>query len=463
MMKTTYSNSFPEDFLWGASSSAFQIEGANQEDGKGLSVADTRPVPAGISDTRIAADHYHRYREDVRLMQEAGLRSYRFSIAWTRIYPNGEDEQPNEKGIAFYDRLIDALLEAGITPIVTLWHFDLPDALDKKYNGWLGKETVEAYARYAKTCFEHYGDRVKYWQSINEQMMMVFNTGMLLGQEQPLKTRMQACVHMSLAEKKAIRLCHELVPDGKIGPSSAFQLCYPLTADSRDVQAAADGDEYLSYLVLDLSVGGDIPVGFAAYLKKNDSYPELSEEEWDLLKSDRPDFLGVNYYASLAVKKPGEPDPKADLFFFNQENYVLVNNPFLPTTLWLRGSYDPLGLKLTLRRLNDRYRLPMIITENGYPQTEEPDEEGKIHDYERINYVANHLHALKEAVEEGLPVFGYNMWSFMDLLSGSQGYKKRYGLVYVDHQEGNTGSLDRLCKDSYYWYRNVIETNGREL
>ncbi|WP_290172456.1 glycoside hydrolase family 1 protein, partial [uncultured Dubosiella sp.] len=157
MMKTTYSNSFPEDFLWGASSSAFQIEGANQEDGKGLSVADTRPVPAGISDTRIAADHYHRYREDVRLMQEAGLRSYRFSIAWTRIYPNGEDEQPNEKGIAFYDRLIDALLEAGITPIVTLWHFDLPDALDKKYNGWLGKETVEAYARYAKTCFEHYG------------------------------------------------------------------------------------------------------------------------------------------------------------------------------------------------------------------------------------------------------------------------------------------------------------------
>ena len=208
---------------------------------------------------------------------------------------------------------------------------------------------------------------------------------------------------------------------------------------------------------------GEIPVGFAAYLKKNDSYPELSEEEWDLLKSDRPDFLGVNYYASLAVKKPGEPDPKADLFFFNQENYVLVNNPFLPTTLWLRGSYDPLGLKLTLRRLNDRYRLPMIITENGYPQTEEPDEEGKIHDYERINYVANHLHALKEAVEEGLPVFGYNMWSFMDLLSGSQGYKKRYGLVYVDHQEGNTGSLDRLCKDSYYWYRNVIETNGREL
>lgn len=462
-MKVKSIEEFPENFLWGASSSAFQIEGANQEDGKGLSVADTRPVPEGISDTRLAADHYHRYLEDVQLMKEAGLRAYRFSIAWTRIFPNGDDPVPNEKGLAFYDQLINALLEAGITPIVTLWHFDLPDALNKKYGGWLGKETVEAYERYAKLCFERYGNRVKYWQSINEQMMMVFNTSTLLGKEDGLAAQMQACVHMSLAEKKAIRLCHEIVKDGKIGPSSAFQICYPLTADSADVQAAEDAEEYLSYLVLDLSVRGEIPAGFGAYLKEKNAYPYLTEEEWDLLKSDRPDFLGVNYYASLAVKKPGPIDPKADLAFFNMEDYVIVNNPFLPTTTCLRGSYDPLGMKLTLRKLNDRYRLPMIITENGYPQTEAPDEEGCINDQERIDYIAAHLHAVKEAVSEGIPVFGYNIWSFMDLLSGSQGYKKRYGLVYVDHQEGNRGTLKRMPKKSYNWYRNVINTNGKYI
>lgn len=467
-MKISTRQTFPDDFLWGASTSAFQVEGANQEDGKGLSSADTRPVPKGLSDTSIAADHYHRYKEDVALMKEAGLTSYRFSIAWTRIYPKGIEETPNPQGLAFYHRLIDELLANGITPIATLWHFDLPAYLEEAYQGWLGKETIECFAHYAKTVFEEFGDKVKHWISINEQMMMVMNTEMLLGKgkkishKESMKYHMQACINMSLAEKKAFQLCHQLVKDGKIGPSSAYQLCYPLSCDAEDVQAAMDAEEFLSYLVLDLSVRGEIPSVLSAYLKEINAYPTMSKEDEALLKSAKPDFIGVNYYASVTVKKPGIVDPKADLAFFNTENYTIVNNPIMKTTTWLRGSYDPLGLKLALRKLNDRYRLPLMITENGYPQTEEPIQ-GVIQDEERIAYLKDHLHVIKEAISEGIEVVGYNLWSFMDLLSGSQGYKKRYGLVYIDHQEGNTGTLKRIKKQSFYWYQTQIKEKGRDL
>lgn len=460
---------FPEDFLWGASSSAFQIEGASNEDGKGPSVMDTRPVPEGLSDTSIAADHYHRFREDVALMRELGLRSYRFSIAWTRIYPNGDDAEPNAKGIAFYNALIDELVEAGIEPIVSLYHFDLPDHLAKVYGGWTDRRIVELFARYARTCFMAFGDRVKYWVSINEQMMMVMNTHMLLGDSTTIDAkdemlmRMQSCVNMNLAEKRAFQLCHELVPGGKIGPSSAYQLCYAATCDVRDVQASLDAEEFLSYLVLDLTVRGDFPTTTAAYLRQIGAYPQISPEDRELLHSEKPDFIGVNYYASVTVRRPGMPDPKADLAFFGTENYTVINNPMMPTTTWLRGSYDPQGLAITLRKLNDRYCLPVMITENGYPQTEQPDENGQINDQERIAYLADHLHAVKEALSAGIDVIGYNVWAFLDLLSGAQGYKKRYGLVYVDHQEGNTGTLARIKKQSFHWYQQQIKSNGEEL
>ena len=467
-MKIKTINEFPKDFLWGGATSAFQVEGAIDEDGKGLSVMDVRPTPKGVSDSKIAADHYHRYQEDVRLMKEVGLKSYRFSIAWTRIYPNGDDEVVNQKGVDFYNRLIDELIAAGIEPIVTLYHFDLPQHLEDKYQGWLGKETITLFERFARTCFEEFGDRVKYWISINEQMMMVMNTAMLLGkgkeisEKEVLKANMEACLNMSLAEKKAFKLCHELVQGGKIGPSSAFQVCYPLSCDSRDVDAAMDAEEFLSYMVLDLSVRGEFPKVTKAYLCENDAYPKITEEEEALLKSQRPDFIGLNYYASVTVKRPGLVDPKADLVFFNTENYTIVNNPLIKTTTWLRGSYDPLGLKLSLRKLNDRYCLPLMITENGYPQTEEPID-GIIDDQIRITYLNDHLHAIKEALSQGIDVIGYHVWSFIDLLSGSQGFKKRYGLVYVDHQEGNTGSMDRVKKNSFYWYKKQIETNGKEI
>lgn len=460
---------FPKHFLWGASSSAFQIEGARDEGGKGLSVMDTRPVPEGLSDTSIAADHYHRYKEDVALMRELGLRSYRFSIAWTRIYPNGDDAEPNQRGIDFYNALIDELVASDIEPIVSLYHFDLPDHLAKAYGGWTDRRIVELYARYARTCFEYFGDRVKYWVSINEQMMMVMNTHMLLGDsatidaKDELLMRIQSCVNMNLAEKRAFQLCHELVPEGKIGPSSAYQLCYPATCDARDVQAALDAEEFLSYLVLDLTVRGHFPKTTEAYLRHIGAYPEISPADQRLLTSERPDFIGVNYYASVTVRRPGMPDPKADLFYFNTENYTVINNPMMPTTTWLRGSYDPQGLAITLRKLSDRYCLPVMITENGYPQTEAPDANGIINDQERIDYLADHLHAVKEAISAGIDVIGYNVWAFMDLLSGAQGYKKRYGLVYVDHQEGNTGTLARIKKQSFYWYQTQIQTDGEEL
>ena len=469
MVKIETIQTFPDDFLWGASTSAFQVEGANTEDGKGLSTQDVRPVPAGLSDASIAADHYHRYKEDIALMKEAGLKSYRFSIAWTRIYPNGDDEQPNPKGIQFYSDLIDELIKNDITPIATLWHFDLPNHLEEAYHGWLGKETIHHFERYARTVFEAYGDRVKYWISINEQMMMVMNTEMLLGKgkkisyKEGLKYNMQACVNMSLAEKKAFQLCHEIIPDAKIGPSSAYQLCYPLTCDAMDVQAAMDAEEFLSYLVLDLSVRGEFPATLKAYLKQEQAYPVISEEEQKLLKKERPDFIGVNYYASLTVRKPGDPDPKADLFFFNTENYTIVNNPIIKTTTWLRGSYDPLGFKLALRKLYDRYQLPLMITENGLGAYDTLTEDGKVHDEYRIAYLRDHVKAMKKAIHYGAEVIGYMPWSALDLLSTSNGVKKRYGFIYVDRSDDDPKQCTRIRKDSFYWYQKVIGSNGEDL
>lgn len=458
---------FPEDFLWGGATSAFQVEGAYNEDGKGLSIIDTRPTAPGISDSKIASDHYHRYKEDVALMKECGLKSYRFSISWARILPNGDDEVPNELGLQFYDNLIDELINAGIEPIITIYHFDIPDSLDKRFDGWLDKRMIDIFANFARILFERYGDRVKKWISINEQMMMVFNTSMLLGREisesDKLKKEMESCLNMSLAEKKVFKLCHEIVPDGKIGPSSAFQVCYPLTCNSEDVEAAMDAEEFLSYIVLDLACRGEFPSSMAAYLQGVGAMPEISDEETALLRSDYPDFIGLNYYASLTVRQKGPVDPKADLAFFNIENYVIVNNPIIKTTTWLRGSYDPKGLKITLRRLNDRYRLPLVITENGYPQTEVL-QDGTVKDDVRIEYIQEHLHAIKEAISEGIDVFGYHVWSFIDILSGSQGFKKRYGLVYVDRDEDSAcGTLDRFKKKSFYWYQTQIKERGRNI
>ncbi|MDD3525209.1 MAG: glycoside hydrolase family 1 protein [Candidatus Cloacimonetes bacterium] len=458
---------FPEGFLWGGATSAFQVEGAYNEDGKGLSIIDTRPTQPGISDSKVASDHYHRYKEDVALMKECGLKSYRFSISWARILPNGDDEKPNEKGLQFYDNLIDELLKADIEPIITIYHFDIPDSLDQRFNGWLDKAMIDIFANFARILFERYGDRVKKWISINEQMMMVFNTGMLLGKQcnesDKLKNQMEACLNMSLAEKKVFQLCHEMVSEGKIGPSSAFQVCYPLSCDSQDVEAAMDSEEFLSYLVLDLSCRGEFPLPLKAYLEEFGAYPQITAAEQQLLQSDFPDFIGLNYYASLTVRRNGAVDPKADLAFFNMDHYVIVNNPIIKTTTWLRGSYDPLGLKITLRRLNDRYRLPLMITENGYPQTEELVD-GTINDDVRIEYIELHLHAIKEAISEGVDVIGYHVWSFIDILSGSQGFKKRYGLVYVDRDEDSgTGTLDRYKKKSFYWYQKQIQERGRNI
>lgn len=467
-MKIKTIKKFPDNFLWGASSSSFQVEGAYDEDGKGLSVMDTRFVPEGLSDTKFAADHYHRYKSDVQLMKEVGLKSYRFSIAWARIFPNGDEETPNQKGIAFYNSLIDELIAAGIEPVATLYHWDMPDYLDKVYHGWTNKKVVDFFEKYARVCFESFGDRVKYWISINEQMMMVMNTSILLNdretisEKQMLKVRMEACLNMSLAEKKVTKLCHEIINGGMIGPSSAYQICYPATCDSIDVEAAIDAEEFLSYLVLDLSIRGEFPASTKVYLQENDAYPTISKEEEQLLKSIKPDFIGLNYYASVTVRRPKHPDPKADLWFFNTENYAIVNNPVIKTTKWLRGSYDPLGLKLSLRKLDARYRLPLMITENGYPQ-EDQVFNGRIHDQERISYLKEHLQAVKEAISMGVNVIGYNTWAFMDVLSAGQGFKKRYGLVYVDHQEGNKGTFERIKKDSYFWYKQQIQEKGENI
>lgn len=453
---------FPTDFLWGVSSSAFQIEGASTEDGKGLSTVDTRKVKEGIADTAIASDHYHHWKEDISLLAEMGVKTYRFSISWTRIFPSGEGEV-NQKGLQFYDNLIDELLAYNIEPLVTMYHFDLPQNLVDKYQGWLSRKTIDCYEKYAEVLFTHYGDRVKNWISINEELMVMysqdFNGIRNLDEKQYKKAVFQMMYHMSLAEKKAFKLCHELVTDGKIGPANAFQNIYPATSDPLDVEAAMNAEEFLSYMLLDLSVKGKFPENTLRYLQKENLAPETLPEDEEILKNNKPDYICFNYYASLCAEfYTGLADDHMPPFF-RSNRYRIVPNQTKSLSEWMVFGIDPVGMRISMRKLYNRYELPLMITENGYADSEELSDTFEINDEKRIGYLQLHLLECSKAIDEGIPLLGYSAWSFLDSLSGREGFSKRYGLVYVNRTDDDTKDLKRYKKKSFYWYQNAIKQN----
>lgn len=455
---------FPDDFLWGASTSAYQAEGAYNEDGKGLSVQDLHH-PKDIADFKIASDHYHHFKEDVQMMAELGLKAYRFSIAWTRIIPDGDGEI-NKAGIDFYNALIDELCAYHIEPVVTMYHFDLPLALHEK-GGWANRHTIDAFVRYARILFENFGDRVKYWLTINEQNVMINHPNAMNPGRLPSKKELyQQCHNMFVASAKATLLCHEMIENGKIGPAPNITAIYPETCKPEDIIAADNWESIRCWLYLDMAVYGRYNNLVWSYLEDHMLTPEIEEGDMDLLAQAKPDYLGINYYATATVAGPKNDGTDCQarngdqqIMIGEEGVYRAANNQYLETTEygWM---IDSIGLRVTLRRIYDRYHMPILITENGIGAKDELAKDGKIHDHYRIDYLQRHFHQAQLAITDGVDLIGYCPWSFMDLVSTHQGYGKRYGFVFIDRDEKNIKQLKRIKKDSFYWYKDIIQNNG---
>ncbi len=462
--------SFPDHFLWGASTSAYQVEGANLEDGKGPSCQDVKKVPEGTSDLSVCADHYHRYKEDIALMAEMGFKAYRFSIAWTRILPEGTGEV-NPKGIEFYNNLIDECLKYHMEPIVTMFHFDMPAALDQR-GSWSNRESVEWFVNFSKILFENFGDRVKYWLTINEQNMLTM-VGPVIGTmtipegcTNELKEIYQQNHHMLVAQAKAMALCHEMLPGAKIGPAPNIALVYPETCRPEDVIAAQNANALRNWLYLDAYVYGKYNNLVWAWLEEKDACPEFEPGDEEILKNAHPDFIGFNYYNTSAAKE--SDGTQKDGAISQQENsgeaglFEGVKNPYLKTTEF-GWEIDPVGFRATIREIYSRYHLPMLVTENGLGAYDKLTEDGKVHDPYRIEYLRKHIEQIQLAITDNCEMLGYCPWSAIDLISTHEGMVKRYGFIYVDRDEFDLKTMNRYRKDSFYWYKKVIAANGADL
>lgn len=462
---------FPKGFLWGASTSAYQVEGASTEDGKGLSCQDVKEIPEGTSDVRVCVDHYHRYQEDIALMAEMGFKAYRFSISWTRILPEGTGNI-NPKGIEFYHNVIDECLRHGIEPIVTMFHFDMPAALDQR-GSWSNPESKEWFANYARILFEQYGDKVTYWLTINEQNILTL-VGPVIGTlhipedcKNQVKEVYQQNHHMLVAQAMAMKLCHELCPHAKIGPAPNISLCYPESCNPEDILAAQNANALRNWLYLDVSVYGVYNPLVWAWLKQQDATPDFEPEDAKILKSGHPDFIGFNYY-NTATCKASDGKETISGAISQQENkgepgfFEGVGNPHLQKTEF-GWEIDPVGFRATMRELTSRYHLPLIITENGLGAYDKLEDDHRIHDGYRIRYLKQHIEQLQLAISDGCELFGYCPWSAIDLISTHEGIVKRYGFIYVDREEHDLKTLKRYKKDSFFWYQKVIATNGEDL
>ncbi len=471
---------FPEDFLWGSASAAYQVEGASDEDGKGVSVWDAYTKLEGKTfegtNGDIAVDHYHRFKEDVALMAQMGLKAYRFSIAWTRILPDGKGDV-NQAGLRFYHQLIDELIANDIEPIITIYHWDLPQALYDEYRGWESRQIIDDFTNYAMILFEAYSSKVKYWVSVNEQNVFVMNGYLSAlhppGEKNPaLGLRVNHIVN--LANASVIKAFKAKGYPGKIGPSFAYSPSYAADSNPLSVIANEDFSALTADFWMDVYARGTYPKTVIKQLAKFGLDIGMEAGDELLLKQGIADFMGVNYYQSTTVSTMGlEEKIERKPANFNGKKgtaggmgipgiFKTIPNDFLEKTNW-DWTIDPEGLHIGLRRIDSRYDLPLLITENGLGEFDVLEDDGSIHDVYRIDYLRQHIHAVQEAITDGVKVLGYCTWSFTDLLSWLNGYKKRYGFVYVDRDDHRLNSLKRFKKDSYYWYQNVIKTNGRDL
>ena len=462
---------FPEKFLWGASTSAYQVEGAVAKDGKSPSIIDMYEHPEDVADFSVASDHYHRYREDIAMFAEMGLKAYRFSIAWTRILPGGTGDV-NAKGLEFYGNLIGECRKYGIEPIVTMYHFDLPYCLEEK-GGGLNRDTIDAFVNYAKVLFEHFGREVKYWLTINEQNTMILHPGAIglpkSGELPSKKVMYQQNHHMMLAQAKVMKLFHQMVPEGMIGPALNLTAMYPATCRPEDAIAAHNWEVLRCWNFADVPVYGWYHPLAWEYMKDRDLTPDVADGDREILENAKPDFIAMNYYstATIAASRGDASDVAAragdqQIMLGEQGVYRPAENEYVGKTQygWV---VDPVGFRYTLRKTYERYRLPILITENGIGAPDTLEEDGSVHDAYRIDFIREHLHQMKLAITDGVDMLGYCPWAAIDVVSTHQGYRKRYGFIYVDRDEFELKELKRYRKDSFYWYQNVIRENGKSL
>ena len=455
---------FPENFLWGASTSAFQVEGAANEDGKGMSIADLRSKKSKFLDTSVSVDHYHHVEEDVAVMAKLGLKSNRFSISWSRIFPHGNDKKPNQKGIAFYNKLINLLIKNQIEPIVTMFHFDCPISLVEQYGGWANRKAINDFYNYAKTLFNEFGDRVKYWLTINEQSLLANVPEMNGIKDDNLRHLREkgenSNYNMFLAQAKVYRLCHNMFPNSMIGPAVSYMTNFPYDHTSKNALKSKNMEDLISFIDMDVALRGELPSYYLRYLKDNNITLDYHERDAGILKNGRANFLGLNWYSTSVFKLSNEESPKMLAGVIS--NVEKVTDDRLMNSEW-DFSYDPVGLRFALQKVNDRYPdIPIIITECGWPERDQL-ENGQVHDQKRIKYLNGHIFELREAIKDGVNVISFNPWSFLDLLSVNDGMDKRYGLVYVNRNNQSMLDMKRYPKDSFYFYQKVIATNGKNV
>lgn len=470
----SYKLNIPENFLWGGALAANQCEGAVREDGKGWSTADALTTgvfgepqipPTGFYLKEEAIDFYHRYKEDIALFAELGLKVLRVSIAWSRIFPNGDEKEPNEKGLQFYDNLFAELKKYNIEPLVTLSHYEMPLYLATEYGGWANRKVVGFFENYAKVVFERYKDVVKYWLTFNEINMMLhapFNGGGVKGDPEKMDKSVlyQAVHHQLVASASATKIGHEINPEFKIGCMIAGSPMYPLSPDPKDMTEAMRKDRE-SLFFADVHVRGKYPGYMLRYFRENDIHVHFEKDDEEILKNT-VDFISISYYMSYCATADEEKN-------LQSRGNILsaVKNPYLEESEW-GWQIDPEGLRYILNQLYDRYKLPIFIVENGLGAKDElvKDEKGNltVKDSYRISYMKKHLKQMAEAIADGVEVLGYTAWGIIDIVSNtSNQMSKRYGVIYVDRNDDGSGSMKRYKKESFNWYQEVIRTNGESL
>ncbi|MFL2134619.1 6-phospho-beta-glucosidase [Desemzia sp. FAM 24101] len=477
---------FPKDFLWGGALAAHQFEGGWDQGGKGPSVADVMTAGAAGKPREItktveegkfypnheAIDFYNRYKEDVALFAEMGLNSLRTSINWTRIFPKGDEAEPNEAGLQFYDDLFDELLKNGIEPVITLTHFEMPLHLAQNYGGFRNRKVVDFFVKFAEVVFKRYKNKVKYWMTFNEiNNMMDYtnpiflwtNVGVQVEEGENAKEVMYtAAHHVLLASALSVKIGHEINPDFQIGAMVSHVPIYPLTAHPEDAMLAEES-MHLRYFFPDVQVRGYYPNYTLKEFDREGLNIPIQEGDDEILAQGKVDYLGFSYYMSNVVDHKDENNDDEAANVHGKIPYQ-VDNPYLKASDW-GWTIDPVGLRYTLNRFWDRYQIPLFIVENGFGAIDIVEEDGSIHDEARISYLREHIKQMGIAIDhDGVELMGYTPWGIIDIVSFTTGeMKKRYGMIYVDRDNEGNGTMERSKKDSFDWYKKVIETNGEQL
>ncbi len=474
-------NKFPKDFLWGGAIAANQVEGAYLKDGKGLTTVDLLPTGENrfpimlgkvenytpqeneFYPSHEAIDFYHRYKEDIALFAEMGFKSFRLSISWARIFPNGDDKEPNEAGLQYYDDVFDELNKYGIEPVVTLAHFDVPVHLVKEYGSWKNRKVVDFFEKYAKTVFTRYKNKVKYWLTFNEINMLLHlpyvGAGLIFKEDEDKQQVMyQAAHHQLVASALAVKAGHEIIPDAQIGCMLAAGMTYPYSCNPDDIQKAMDQDRE-SFFFIDVQSRGEYPGYAKRFFEENDIELAIEPNDEELLKKYTVDYIGFSYYSSRATST--DPEVLKDQTAGNV--FDSITNPYLEASEW-GWTIDPKGFRITANQLYDRYQKPLFVVENGLGAVDQLNEDHEIKDDYRIAYLREHIKQMGEALKDGVEIIGYTSWGPIDIVSASTGeMKKRYGYIYVDRDNDGKGTLSRSKKQSFDWYKQVIESNGENV